>query len=171
MSCSRKREGSGCRGSAATAPAPARMTLSIIAVLVIVYCVFELSIELSMRQLTRHWRPFRARVVDANLIEEDDDGVTYRVNLAYTYVIDGQTFHGTRLRFNEFFSPQQDSFELFHRSWIEELKSRMRAAQHIIVWVHPKHPHKAFVSREIRWELVAFYLVLIAGCVHALLTR
>jgi Protein of unknown function (DUF3592) len=147
------------------------MLMPVIAALVILYCLFELSIELLMRHITRNWRPFRARVVDANLTEEDNDGVTYRVNLAYAYVIDGQTFQGTRLRFNEFYSPQQDSFELFHRSWLEELKGRMRAAQHIIVWVHPKHPHKAFVSREIRWELVAFYLVLISGFGFALFTR
>jgi hypothetical protein len=147
------------------------MMMSVIAILGILYCLFELSIELLMPQITRRWRPFRARVIDANLVEVDNDGVTYRVNLAYTYMIDGQTFQGTRLRFNEFYSPQQDSFELFHRSWTAELKGRMRAAQHIIVWVHPKHPHKAFVSREIRWELVAFYLVLITGFGYALLTK
>ncbi len=128
-----------------------------------VYIAFELTVELLARPMTKRWRPYKARVLDATLIEEDDgDGGTYRIDFAYTYVVGGKEYRGTTLRFSELFLPQQDSFVTFHKSWAEELKRRARSAQEIIVWVHPTQHNKSIVSKAIRWELVLFYIAVLA---------
>ncbi len=104
----------------------------------------------------RSWQPVSAEVSEAHLHQRHtDDGITYRVTGRYHYTWQGLEYSSTRIGI----SGGSDNIGDWHQRYYGMLSEARDGGFVISVWVDPQSPHQAIVDREIRWGLLAFYIV------------
>ncbi|HYU32195.1 MAG TPA: DUF3592 domain-containing protein [Thermoanaerobaculia bacterium] len=104
----------------------------------------------------RFWQPVTCRVVSSQ-VASSSDGDTYRVDIAYTWTVDGQEFRGSRYDFMGGSSSGYDGKAA--------IVAQHPPGSRTTCWVDPAHPDSAVFSRDLSWMYLfgLFPLIFVAA--------
>ncbi len=124
---------------------------------VVIFSVVGLAAELGGWLRSRSWQPAMAEIGETHLRQTTRKGGVVFASARYRYSVNGVTFDGTRLGWNDStwiaFSDWQE--DIYH-----ELTEAKNAGQRFVVWHDPANPDMAVVDRGFRWGLLVFLLPL-----------
>jgi hypothetical protein len=116
---------------------------------------------------TAAWEATQATVVDVKLHTSrgSKGSTTYRVDPKFTYVVNGTIYTGDRVREADGRSGT-DNIGSYHQDWHDRLSGAMASGSTVPAWYSPSEPHRAVLSRNIRWAHVLFaglFMVMFGG--------
>ena len=82
-------------------------------------------------------------------------------NIDYSYVFNGQRYHGDRLGTNPIGGT--DNVDSWHEDVDAHLSEARSQSKPIMVWVNPDNPSESMFDRQIRWKLMLFASVFAFG--------
>jgi hypothetical protein len=83
--------------------------------------------------------------------------LTGHVKATYTYAVNGQQFTGKRASLYG-----DDNLSNFHQRAYEQLQGYLSRQEPWPAHVNPKAPDESILTPELRWDVVAFYLIFVA---------
>jgi hypothetical protein len=105
---------------------------------------------------TATWDATPATIIDIKLhTSHGRKGSTaYSVEPKFVYTVDGKAYTGDRVREVDYRSFADGGS--YHRDWHDRLSNAMKSGSTVQAWYSPSAPHRAVLSREIRWGTVLF---------------
>jgi Protein of unknown function (DUF3592) len=108
----------------------------------------------------KSWVEVPAELVSVDLeSHSDSDSTTYRVRARYKYSFEGREYQGDRVGIHGGSDNVGDSHERRYR----ELARLRKADELARCYVDPARPERAVLYRDLRWELVGFYLIFVVA--------
>ena len=106
----------------------------------------------------RGWEQGYAQLSRAGVEAHDgDDSVTYRAYASYSYEYQGHRYQGERVGIHG----GSDNVTDFQKSLGKRLEQALRDGEPVTVWINPNNPSEAILNRELRFSMLAFYLIFI----------
>ena len=105
----------------------------------------------------RSWAEVPARIVAAKLDVSSGDGDTYRTTATYVYTYAGRQYTGQRVSLHG----GSDNIGTFHQRVHAELSRHQKSGEPFRCYVDPDNPDEAVLYRDLRWEMLGFYLIFV----------
>ena len=115
------------------------------------FCAFQLVNLFVERAAVKSWPQVPVTVVSAELITVPSkrSKPTYRVDLAYSYQINGQSHVSNSLQ-RGYFVEWSDSDLEYHQTWLITLQDAKQGERQLQAFVNPANPKDAALDAEIR---------------------